>query len=173
MNAKTPCWCIKWWSTLQHRQQRSCTWSKLKAVYANTDTMQALAAKRKLCLTVWRPKAAQLEQLLGSDAPVNAMLATEQAKLDSLTRWAGLGDSVVKKAGANCPGLRMISVPQFLQGFKDKATPFADSFDALKRRSSKRQRVWRSTVSRESAAEAKNANTNYRQARQFRPDDTL
>ncbi|PTP38543.1 hypothetical protein CWN83_25170, partial [Vibrio splendidus] len=63
--------------------------SKLKAVYANTDTMQALAAEAQTLLNSVTLKATQLELLLGSDAQVSAMLVAEQAKLNSLTMKLG------------------------------------------------------------------------------------
>ncbi|WP_116871345.1 hypothetical protein [Vibrio splendidus] len=140
--------------------------SKLKAVYANTDTMQALAAEAQTLLNSVTSKATQLEQLLGSDAPVNAMLATEQAKLNSLTMKLG---SVIQwlKGEGNYLGLPDDFV-LFLQGFKDKGNTVYDSFDAIK--TLLKGSAYDVVPSAEKALqEAKNANTNYRYQRdQFR-----
>ncbi|WP_345772791.1 hypothetical protein [Vibrio sp. Isolate22] len=140
--------------------------SKLKAVYANIDTMQALAAEAQTLLNSVTSKAAQLEQLLGSDAPVNAMLATEQAKLNSLTMKLG---SVIQwlKGEGNYLGLPDDFV-LFLQGFKDKGNTVYDSFDAIK--TLLKGSAYDVVPSAEKALqEAKNATTNYRYQRdQFR-----
>ncbi|WP_411061045.1 hypothetical protein [Vibrio chagasii] len=140
--------------------------SKLKAVYANTDTMQALAAEAQTLLNSVTSKAAQLEQLLGSDAPVNAMLATEQAKLNSLTMKLGSVTQWLKGEG-NYLGLPDDFV-LFLQGFKDKGNTVYDSFDAIK--TLLKGSAYDVVPSAEKALqEAKNANTNYRYQRdQFR-----
>nr|WP_241904292.1 hypothetical protein [Vibrio lentus] len=140
--------------------------SKLKAVYANTDTMQALAAEAQTLLNSVTSKATQLEQLLGSDAQVNAMLVTEQAKLNSLTMKLG---SVIQwlKGEGNYLGLPDDFV-LFLQGFKDKGNTVYDSFDAIK--TLLKSSAYDVVPSAEKALqEAKNANTNYRYQRdQFR-----
>ncbi|MGR5354417.1 hypothetical protein ACPV49_00005, partial [Vibrio chagasii] len=140
--------------------------SKLKAVYANTDTMQALAAEAQTLLNSVTSKATQLEQLLGSDAPVNAMLVTEQAKLNSLTMKLG---SVIQwlKGEGNYLGLPDDFV-LFLQGFKDKGNTVYDSFDAIK--TLLKSSAYDVVPSAEKALlEAKNADKNYRYQRdQFR-----
>ncbi|WP_275663768.1 hypothetical protein [Vibrio chagasii] len=140
--------------------------SKLKAVYANTDTMQALAVEAQTLLNSVRSKATQLEQLLGSDAPVNAMLVTEQAKLNSLKMKLG---SVIQwlKGEGNYLGLPDDFV-LFLQGFKDKGNTVYDSFDAIK--TLLKSSAYDVVPSAEKALqEAKNATTNYRYQRdQFR-----
>ncbi len=140
--------------------------SKLKAVYANTDTMQALAAEAQTLLNGVTSKATQLEQLLGSDAQVNAMMVTEQAKLNSLAIKLG---SVIQwlKGEGNYLGLPDDFV-LFLQGFKDKGNTVYDSFDAIK--TLLKSSAYDVVPSAEKALqEAKNANTNYRYQRdQFR-----
>ncbi|MGR5359141.1 hypothetical protein ACPV49_24105, partial [Vibrio chagasii] len=140
--------------------------SKLKAVYANTDTMQALAVEAQTLLNSVRSKATQLEQLLGSDAQVNAMLVTEQAKLNSLKMKLG---SVIQwlKGEGNYLGLPDDFV-LFLQGFKDKGNTVYDSFDAIK--TLLKGSAYDVVPSAEKALqEAKNATTNYRYQRdQFR-----
>ena len=140
--------------------------SKLKAVYANTDTMQALAAEAQTLLNSVKSKATQLEQLLGSDAQVNAMLVTEQAKLNSLTMKLG---SVIQwlKGEGNYLGLPDDFV-LFLQGFKDKGNTVYDSFDAIK--TLLKSSAYDVVPSAEKALlEAKNADKNYRYQRdQFR-----
>ncbi|OEF72914.1 hypothetical protein A148_19820, partial [Vibrio splendidus 1F-157] len=140
--------------------------SKLKAVYANTDTMQALAAEAQTLLNSVTSKATQLEQLLGSDAQVNAMLVTEQAKLNSLTMKLG---SVIQwlKGEGNYLGLPDDFV-LFLQGFKDKGNTVYDSFDAIK--TLLKSSAYDVVPSAEKALlEAKNADKNYRYQRdQFR-----
>ncbi|MFA0491876.1 hypothetical protein AB4563_23290, partial [Vibrio splendidus] len=140
--------------------------SKLKAVYANTDTMKALAVEAQTLLNSVTLKATQLELLLGSDAQVSAMLVAEQAKLNSLAIKLG---SVIQwlKGEGNYLGLPDDFV-LFLQGYKDKDHTVYDSFDAIKMLL--KSSAYDVVPSAEKALqEAKNATTNYRYQRdQFR-----
>ncbi|WP_373951462.1 hypothetical protein [Vibrio pomeroyi] len=140
--------------------------SKLKAVYANTDTMQALAIEAQTLLNSVMSKATQLELLLGSDAQVSAMLVAEQAKLNSLAMKLG---SVIQwlKGEGNYLGLPDDFI-LFLQGYKDQGNTVYDSFDAIKMLL--KGSAYDVVPSAEKALqEAKNATANYRYQRdQFR-----
>ncbi|XGB57335.1 hypothetical protein L0989_12080 [Vibrio gigantis] len=140
--------------------------SKLKAVYANTDTMQALAVEAQTLLNSVTSKATQLELLLGRDAQGSAMLVAEQAKLNSLAIKLG---SVIQwlKGEGNYLGLPDDFV-LFLQGYKDKDHTVYDSFDAIKMLL--KGSAYDVVPSAEKALqEAKNATANYRYQRdQFR-----
>ncbi|WP_434762878.1 hypothetical protein [Vibrio fortis] len=140
--------------------------SKLKAVYANTNTMQVLASEAQTLLNSVASKATHLEQLLGSDAQVNAMLVTEKAKLNSFIMKLDLVIQWLKGDG-NYLGLPDDFV-LFLQGFKDKGNTVYDSFDAIKMLL--KGSAYDVVPSAEKALqEAKNATTNYRYQRdQFR-----
>ncbi|MCZ8497828.1 hypothetical protein O9929_03350 [Vibrio lentus] len=100
-------------------------------MYANTDTMQALAVEaQNSAYNSVTLKATQLELLLGSDAQVSAMLVAEQAKLNSLVMKSARRIQWLKGEG-NLPRLPDDFV-LFLQGIKTKTTLFMTRLMRLK-----------------------------------------